>query len=210
LEKSAFSEIRSDFHLPLALPRVEPMAGFLSSVVPLGVSGMEVQEVKDEGEHVMEQAKIYVGLGKEADAIQLLKAHIDAAPKAALRHWLYLLDIYRMTNQKEAFLQSARQLHQTFNVVIPRWEKTPGSEASVPVFEATSLEEYDYIVDKVTAMWADCAKEVKKIAQAKDYLDQLLTDNRNGERTGFSMGVLEDIMLLRDTLDTREKLALEA
>lgn len=211
LEKSAFSERHSDFHLPSALPRPTAAESLLSSVSsPLDAAGMEVQEVKDESEQVIEQARIYVGLGREDDAIQLLKAHIDAAPKAALRHWLYLLDIYRTTSQKEAFLQCARQLHQTFNVVIPRWEKTPCSEASVPVFEAASLEEYDYIVDKVTAMWADCAKEVKKIAQAKDYLDQLLTDNRNGERTGFSMGVLEDIMLLRDTLDTREKLALEA
>lgn len=210
LEKSAFFEKRFDLHSPAVLPSVKSTESFLSSVSPLDIAGMEVQELKEEGEQIMEQAKIYVGLGKEDDAIRLLNAHINAAPKAALRHWLYLLDIYRNTNQKEAFLQSARQLHQTFNVVIPRWEKSSSSEIVAPVFEATSLEEYDYIVDKVTKLWADCSKEAKKIALTKNYLDELLTDNRNGERAGFSMGVFEDIMLLRDTLDAREKLLQEA
>ncbi|MFZ3086708.1 MAG: hypothetical protein WA123_01440 [Methylotenera sp.] len=210
LEKNTFFEKRSDLHSTSVLPAMESAKGVLSNVSSPDAAAVEVQAGKDEDELILEQAKIYFNLGKEDDAIQLLNKHIETAPKTALQHWLYLLDIYRSTNQKEAFLQSAKQLHRTFNVAIPRWEKLSGSETNTPVFEATSLEEYDYIVDKVTAMWAECSKEAKKIAQTKNYLDQLLTDNRNGERAGFSVDVIEDIMFLRGNLDAREKLALES
>jgi tetratricopeptide (TPR) repeat protein len=167
----------------------------------------KVMDEKEDAELMLEQAKIYVNLGRHEDAIKLLSAHIHVAPKNALQHWLYLLDIYRDTNQEQAFKESAEQLHHTFNVVMPEWEKS----TTVKVLSAPShsLETYDYIVNKVTTLWAECEKEAEKMMQTKHYLDQLLTDTRNHERTGFSMEVFEEIVMLRDMLDAREKLAQE-
>lgn len=178
-------------------------SGSISDAEPV----VNVLHEKEDAELMLEQAKIYVNLGRHEDAIKLLSAHIQLAPTAALQHWLYLLDIYRDTDQKEAFEESAKQLHQTFNVVMPQWEKI----STVDEFFAPphTLEEYDYIVDKVTKLWADCGKEADKLMQTKNYLDKLLTDTRNHERTGFSMDVFEDIVLLREMLDAREKLAKE-
>ena len=53
-----------------------------------------------------------------------------------------------------------------------------------------------------------CEKEAQRISQTKKYLDDLLLDNRNNERTGFSIDVFKEIMLLRNMLDVREKLEL--
>lgn len=208
LSKNAFLEsISSAFTRskvktkPLTLQ--SEFSGSISEVDP----SMQATDEKEDSELVLEQAKIYVNLGRNDNAIQLLNSHIAAAPTSALQHWLYLLNIYRDTDQKEAFEESAKQLHQTFNVVMPQWEKI----STVDEFYAPAhtLEEYDYIVDKVTMLWADCEEEADKMLQTKSYLDKLLTDTRDHQRTGFSMDVFEEIVLLREMLDTREKLAQE-
>ena len=162
---------------------------------------VDIQFDKNEADMILEQAKIFVQIDRPTYAIKLLKTQVNTAPKAALHHWLYLLDIYRDTNQKEEFLKYAEQLHQNFNVVMPLWDNTPSK-----MMIASSIEEFSHISNKVTKLWADCEKEAKKIAQTKVYLDELLTDNRDSERAGFSMEVFQEIILLRDLLDVRDKL----
>ena len=158
-------------------------------------------DAKEEGELVLEKTLIYVGLHRINEAIELLTIYIQATPKTALHHWLYLLDIYRDNNQKKDFLQYAKQLHESFNVILPQWEK-----ASLPKVIASSLEEFTHISAKVTQLWASYEKEYKALAQTKGYLDQLLMDYRDSKCTGFSMEVFQEIMALRDILDVREKL----
>lgn len=172
-----------------------------------GPDAVQMPEDNEEAELLLEQAKIYVNLGRQDDAIRLLNTHIQAAPLTALPHWFYLLDIYRDTDQKEAFLESAKQLHKTFNVMLPQWEESSISDDTV--VPSHSLEDYDHIVKKVTKLWADCEKEADKMVQAKSYLDKLLTDTRDNERTGFTMDAFDEIMLLRNMLDAREKLSHE-
>ncbi len=216
LNKDVFNDDLATVHLPLSV-KVNPAVAqskFSDSIWQLVAEAAPVHtkalDEKEEGELMLEQAKIYANLERYDNAIRLLSAYIKATPKVALQHWLYLLDIYRKTNQKEAFLESAEQLHHTFNVVVPQWEKVNTVDVyASPVVVAHSLEEYGYIVNQVTKLWAECAKEAHKIAQTRRYLDWLLMDNRDGERTGFSEDVFADIVLLRELLDEREKLSQE-
>ncbi|MDP1659110.1 MAG: hypothetical protein Q8L73_07130 [Methylotenera sp.] len=159
---------------------------------------------KAEGDMVLEQAKIYVNINREREAIMLLKSQIQLAPKTSLHHWLALLDIYRQTNQKEEFLNYAKQLHQTFNVMLPTWDNAP-----LPMVVATSLEEFPHVIEHIIELWTYCDMDEEKMAETKAYLDTLLTDNRDSERAGFGLEVLQEIMLLRDLLDVREKLTHE-
>ncbi len=177
---------------------------YMGSLADADDQATEYSDAKEEGELVLEQALIYVGLHRVNEAIALLTTYIQATPKTALHHWLYLLDIYRDNNQKKEFLQYAKQLHESFNVMLPQWEKP-----SLPKVIASSLEEFTHISAKVTQLWASCEKESKTLAQTKGYLDQLLMDNRDSKRTGFSMEVFQEIMVLRDILDVREKLEIE-
>ena len=155
---------------------------------------------KEEGDLVLEQAKIYVNIDREKEAILILKAQIQSAPKASLDHWLALLDIYRKTKQKEEFLESAHQLHQTFNVIQPTWDNLP-----LPMVIATSLLEFPHIIEPLMRLWGECDKSLEKLVETKIYLDNLLTDNRDSERGGFGLEVLLEIKLLRDILDLRDK-----
>ena len=178
-------------------------ASEFSGSIPGPVSSAHVtEENKEDAELVLEQAKIYVNINRIREAIMLLKTQIQETPKAALRHWLYLLDIYRDSNQKEAFMDDARQLHQTFNIRMLQWKK-----ASLPIVIASSLEEFPHIMKRLTKLWTSEGHVTENMVETKSYLDELLMDNRNSERSGFSREVFEEIMLLRNMLDTRVKLA---
>ena len=164
-------------------------------------------ENKEDAKAILEQAKAYVYLGRKDGAIRLLIAYINAEPKIALQHWLYLLEIYRQMNQKQSFLESAKKLHRTFNVVMPEWEKSDVLPMIATNTPKASLEAYAHIVDKVSKLWTDCEQEAQKISQTKKYLDQLMMDHRDGKRIGFSLEAFEDILMLRDTLEAKETLA---
>lgn len=155
---------------------------------------------KEEGDLVLEQARIYVNIDREKEAILILIAQIQSAPKASLDHWLALLDIYRKTKQKEEFIESAHQLHQTFNVIQPTWDNLPP-----PMVIPSSLLEFPHIIEPLMKLWAECDRSLEKLIEAKLYLDTLLTDNRDSERGGFGLEVLLEIKLLRDILDLRDK-----
>jgi tetratricopeptide (TPR) repeat protein len=156
---------------------------------------------EEDSKLVLAQARIYANINREDEAIALLKAQIQLAPKTTLDHWLYLLDIYRATNQKEAFLQSAATLHQQFNVMVPLWDDAPAA-----MVVASSLEAFPHIVQTLTSLWAESEKVNEKLIETKAYLDKLLMDNRDSERTGFGMEVFQEILFLRSLLDTRDKL----
>lgn len=158
----------------------------------------DMEQDKEDGELALEQARIYVHIGQSEEAIELLKAHIKNKPKNALHHWLYLLDIYRDTGQRDEFLKHAKQLHQDFNVMLPLWENEP-----VPMVIATTIEAFPHIVQQLIILWNDPSKEIETEA----FLEDLLTDNRHSIRTGFSMEVFQEILLLKDVLLARNKVS---
>lgn len=167
-----------------------------SNISVVDLSNVEGLEVLEEGDLIMEQARIYINIGRVDEAIDLLKAEIKIAPKESLHHWLYLLDIYRDHDRQQEFMQYAKQLRETFNVMLPLW-----GDATVPIVTASSLEEFPHIVHSLTGLWAESAKD------AKAYIDELIMDNRQSERTGFSMEVFQELVLLRDLLTARERIA---
>lgn len=167
-----------------------------SNISVVDLSNVEGLEGLDEGDLIMEQARIYINIGRVDEAIDLLKAQIKTMPKESLHHWLYLLDVYRDHGRQQEFMHYAKQLHETFNVMLPLW-----GNATVPIVTASSLEEFPHIVHSLTGLWAESAKD------AKAYIDELIMDNRQSERAGFSMEVFQELVLLRDLLTARERIA---
>lgn len=139
----------------------------------------------------MEQARILSGSGRPKAAIELLENTIETQPDASLEAWLYLLDLYRETGLKTQFIEYAQRLHTSFNVVTPQWEMK-----EVALIMANSLEEFPHIIQQLIQHWQG--------GTALDYLHSLLKDNREGERAGFSIPVLQEIMLLQAILKTRD------
>lgn len=153
---------------------------------------------QEESEQILEQARIFVNIGRTDEAVELLKAQIKAMPMTSLHHWLYLLDIFRDLNQKDEFLAFAKQLHEHFNVMMPQWDNAP-----LAMVVATSLEQFSHIVQTLTSLWG---KE-NGYLETKTYLQELLTDNREKERMGFTIQVFQEIVCLSELLEVREKLA---
>ncbi len=139
----------------------------------------------------LEEAKLLMSINRPQDAIDHLKLIIEAQPKASINHWLYLLEIFRTLGLKEDFERYAQSLHRTFNVMTPVWYET-SAEIVVP----QDLEEFPHIMDKLDAVWPSDL--------AKVYLESLITDNRDGDRAGFSKAVLDDILMLIALLDMRK------
>jgi hypothetical protein len=148
-----------------------------------------VEEHNDQS--VLQEAKTLMRKGLPEEAIGHLKWAIRAKPKTSINFWLYLLDILRQQNLKEEFEKYAFEMHQTFNVMTPLWE-----ERSVAMVVAQTLEEFPYIIKLLTDKWPN-----EKIT---NYLQKLISDNRSGERSGFSQAVIEEILLLIDVLEVRE------
>jgi hypothetical protein len=152
----------------------------ISRAIPAPPENIEVTPV-------MELAEIMLSFGRVNGAAQTLQEFIEANPKAALQPWMRLLDIYRDSGMRAEFDALATNLNQNFNVEIVHWDKAaPGERVEM------SLELLPHIRDQIDALWGK--------PECFDYLQQLLRDNRNGERTGFSLPVVKEILLLIDLM----------
>jgi hypothetical protein len=143
----------------------------------------------DVAEHdsALEMAEVLLSFGRVRGAAQTLEEHIEANPKETVRPWLRLLELYREEGMRAEFEALARRLNQTFNVEMMAWSQKPRRR------NPDSLERYPHIVARLVECWNTPA--------CADYLDQLLHDNRNGKRAGFSAEVLEEILLLATIRD---------
>jgi hypothetical protein len=138
---------------------------------------------------ILDEAKFLMSKDQPNEAVEHIKWSIRAQPKSSVNLWLYLLEIFKLQNQKEEFENFAKVMHQTFNVMTPVWENK-----NVAIIVAETLEEFPHICEKLNALWP---KE-----SAIVYLRNLIKDNRNGERTGFGKAITEEIILLIAMLES--------
>ncbi len=159
---------------------------------------------------VLELAEIMVSFGRLAGAAQSLEEFIANRPQVAVTPWLKLLEIYRQNGQRDAFDALGIRLRKHFNVAPPDWEAmdensfaplSTSDALAIPVEQLMSrlptLAQLPHIQSELLRTWAtpECA----------DYIDKLLRDNRNGERRGFLLGTVRELLLLSDLLETQIK-----
>jgi hypothetical protein len=129
-------------------------------------------------------------------AARSLADKIANNPKQAVEPWLNLLDVYRGAGMRAEWEALARRLHRSFNIEQLSWDGDDRSPSP------NALDGYSHIIERLTASWGS--------AEALDYLNRLITDNRNGTRTGFPLSVLGEILLLIAILESRAPLPGEA
>jgi pilus assembly protein FimV len=118
-----------------------------------------------------------------SEAAQLLKTQIESAPKASLLARLYLLRLLRDLSWEDDFEKYANELHQRYNVLTPML-----SHQALDLEIPTCLEAFPHILEQLQQHWPTPA--------AASYLQDLLVDNRGGDRMGFSEDVLEEMAIL--------------
>lgn len=156
--------------------------------VPARSPGIAVEQI----DSIVDEARVIVALGRTGNAIRLLNDHIDMHPHASVSAWLYLLELYRATGNQRAFTDLGQRMHTTFNVMVPAWEASKSA-----LILPQSLEEFPHVMQRIIDGWGTTG--------CRDYLRNLLQDNREGERTGFSVEVFQEISLLLGVLEHREQ-----
>ena len=163
-------------------------SGFLNS---------EMLDEQAKASSTLEEAKLLMSINRTQDAIAHLKFTIETQPKASINHWLYLLEIFRKQHAKAEFEKFAKSMHIIFNVMTPVWYETEPAHTDAQIIVPQHLEDFPHIMEKLDAVWPS--------ELARVYLESLITDNRDGERSGFSHGVLNEILLLISLLDARKE-----
>lgn len=161
--------------IPPATPKLAPMSDF-------------TMEQFDTADHVLELAEVMLAFGRSNQAIETLSQYIETHPNQAVDPWIKLLDLYHQSNLRSEFEALAADLHKRFNVVIAEWSDYGAALGAAPL----TLESLPHIMERLTSCWGTQA--------CLDYLEKLLADNRGGQRLGFSLPFVRDILMLRDIL----------
>ena len=180
-------------------PVAKPPAAAPDSVLSINATTLDEHF---EANPVMELADIMLSFGRVKGAAQALQEFIDHNPEEALQPWIRLMDVYRMAGMRSEFETVARNLNQHFNVEVQRWEGGPAETArpeGVPVGpRPQSLEDLPRLMNTVIEQWAS--------GDVVGYLYQLLRDNRGGQRQGFALPVVDDILFLIELKETANRM----
>jgi len=189
---------------PAALPVAQEGAPVPAPDSVLSINATTLDE-HFEANPVMELADIMLSFGRVKGAAQALQEFIDHNPEEALQPWIRLMDVYRLAGMRTEFENVARNLNQHFNVEVQSWEQAEAQAASASQAGAEpaaprpqSLEEMPRLMNSVVDLWAS--------GDVIGYLYQLLRDNRGGQRQGFALPVVDDILFLIELKETANRM----
>jgi len=181
-----------------ALPKGTPAPASATGAKPAADDEMPILPANLKGEYMMDLTDVMLSFGETQRALTALNEFVHEHPDEAVAPWLRLLDLLHLHGKREEFDSLALKLHQVFNIEIPQWG--PSQPVTKPVASKTqatenSLEDFIHVHQRLQDTWGteECMK----------YLDILMRDNRAGQRKGFPLEVVEELILLRDVLSVR-------
>ncbi|UCV18303.1 type IV pilus assembly protein FimV [Ferribacterium limneticum] len=157
-----------------------------------------------EANPVMELAEIMLSFGRVKGAAQALQEYIDHNPQEALQPWIRLMDVYRMAGMRTEFENVARNLNLHFNVEVQSWDGAQAGEGASAENERPlaprpqTLEDLPRLANTIVDLWTS--------GDVVGYMYQLLRDNRGGQRTGFTLPVVEDVLFLIELKETANRM----
>ncbi len=170
------------------------------AVVPVQASSPE-PEASGAGP-ALELAEIMLSFGRVSGAAKTLEEYLAALPQESVRPWIRLLQIYQRNGMRDEFEALTLKLNRNFNVEIMRWDGGDSQKElqllplDTQQGKAMTLEDIPRIRDQIIALWGR--------PECPGYLEKLLRDNRDGQRSGFTLPVVEEILFLIDIVATRE------
>jgi pilus assembly protein FimV len=131
------------------------------------------EEVLDE----IQQAEFWMYMNQPLRAIEILEAKNH--PTSPLP-WLYLFDLYRTVNNQAMYEDLAARFKTTFNCRVTPWEENH-------VEHSRGLEDFP-VMARIIEMWPH--------EELVPFLENLLIDDRDGQRQGFDLGAYRDLLFL--------------
>lgn len=142
------------------------------------VEHLKVEEISD----VMQEAEFWMSLNDPHRAIEILEPYGNADVPDSPMPWLYLLDLYRGTDERAKYMALHEKATKLFNVHIPLWDEDGD------LTDGRTLEDYPHVVEQICTLW--------ETGDIFAYLESLIFDRRQGVREGFDLFVYQEIMLL--------------
>ena len=137
----------------------------------------------NEDDSAIALAEIMLTFGRIQGAAETLARHIEESSPKNPRPWLMLLDLYRRGGMRGEYTKLLPAVRRNFNLDVPAWQ-----DLETTVSGLRSLEDFEHVAERVKAAWGTQA--------CMDYLYELVHDNRDGQRSGFPLEVVEEIVLL--------------
>ncbi|MFZ1447098.1 MAG: hypothetical protein WAS49_16830, partial [Candidatus Dechloromonas phosphoritropha] len=154
---------------------------------PGDLKSVDVKYNQDESTIAL--AEIMLSFGRLQGATETLARHIEESASDNPRPWLMLLDLYRRGGLRADYTKLLPALRKKFNLQVPAWQ-----DLEIPASGLKSLEDYEHVITRLTATWGT--------QNCLDYLYRLVHDNREGQRSGFPLEVVEEIVLLMLILES--------
>lgn len=208
-------ELEASRHSELPGKPVQPVAPASGLDSMLSISATTVDE-HFEANPVMELADIMLSFGRVKGAAQALQEYIDNNPQEALQPWVRLMEVYRLAGMRAEFEAVARNLNQNFNVEVQQWETASDITPSHHALDLVLDEKVESVTQPPVAPRPMCLEDMPRImslvceqwgsGDVVGYMYQLLRDNRGGQRQGFAMPVVEEILFLIELKETANRL----
>lgn len=147
----------------------------------------EVPITESDGNAILKIADIMLSFGHVHGAVETLAQYIEEKSPDQVQPWTTLLQMYRRGNMRPEYDQLAERIRNRFNIHVPSWEASP-----TPARQPGRLEDYDHVVGHLIKTWGR--------QECLDYLQTLVKDNRDGQRNGFPLEVVDEMVLLMRVL----------
>ena len=156
------------------------------SKVPNDLRAVDVRFNEDDSAIAL--AEIMLTFGRVQGAADTLARHIEESSPKNPRPWLMLLDLYRRSGMRGEYTKLLPAVRRNFNLDVPAWQDLESTVSGL-----RSLEDFKHVAERVKATWGT--------QEGMDYLYDLVHDNRDGQRSGFPLEVVEEIVLLMLVLE---------
>lgn len=171
----------------------EEAAQALAEQTPLNQIAHEDAVEYYNGDSMLELAEVMLSFGRLDGAAETVAEYIENYSPQNIGPWLLLLDLYRRGNMRSEFEHFSETVRTRFNVQLPTWESS-----TTVISGLRTLENYPHILNRISELWAG--------PECVDYLQSLTQDDRGGQRAGFPLEVVEEIVLLLRILENGHKL----
>lgn len=150
-------------------------------------------DASNAGDSMLELAEIMLSFGRLDGAAETVAEYIESYSPQNIAPWLLLLDLYRRGNMRAEFDHFSNTVKTRFNVQLPTWESS-----TTVISGWRTLEDYPHILGRISELWGE--------QECVDYLQSLTQDNRGGQRAGFPLEIVEEIVLLLRVLENAYQL----
>lgn len=164
--------------VPAVPPATVPSGRDEMQFYPAKVDNLKVEEISD----VLQEAEFWMSLNDPQRAIEILESYSNVERPISPLTWLFLLDLYRGTDERVKYDALRERAQRIFNARVPGWDEDGDAT------EFRTLEDYPHVVEQICEYW--------DTDHILIYLESLIYDNREGARQGFDLPVYQEIMLL--------------